>query len=104
MNEAKQQCIKEVRLTLETKGWKLIEESLKQELSNKYYKLSKISPSGLEKLQMEINVLLGLIDSIYHLAACNWHWDGYKEIRELVQEEPSKERQLLQQYLKERSE
>lgn len=83
----------EVKKTLDTYGWKLIEEDIKTLLTNEYREFMKVKESNVREKQMKITLMLQIVSSIYEMAGQEWTFHGYKEIGEAIGDDSNKEKE-----------
>lgn len=86
--------VEKIRYTFNTEGWKIIEEYIKNLISEYYSDLLIIGKEELENKQTMIGTLLDLLHKIYNLAGYSWMWDEYKDVKNLKIEQDEYQNKL----------
>jgi hypothetical protein len=74
----------EVRGTLQTSGWKIVEDHLKHMLDSMYNKLLDVKPDELKKTQDLIRGIVEMLQKIYEMGGLEWNYEGYRTMESTV--------------------
>ncbi len=78
---------KSVKETVNTQGFKVIEDHIKKCLSDQYKSLMTCSPKDLPVIQTKISNTIDLMKTIYNMAGLEWNYDEAIDPKLLVQNE-----------------
>lgn len=74
----------EVAHTLESPGWKIVEDHFKHMLDSLYSSLMEVSPEELKKKQEFIKAIIEMLQKAYEMGGLEWNYDGYKTMQSTV--------------------
>ena len=79
--------VTKIENVLDSGGWEIIEDYIKQIISNEYADFMNATPDNLIIKQIKVQALFNLMEKIYALGGRKWTWEGWKQVENLIPEE-----------------